>query len=241
MSLRFLSQVLSTILTIVIGPLCLSSQELSVTRLDASKISPSQIDTAVAALMEAAHVTGVGIAILNDDNVVYLKTYGVRDKDKSLPLTPDSVMTAASLTKPAFAGMILQLVHERIIELDRPVYEYLSMPLPEYPAYKTWLTTSDTSKLPCECCWTTPAAFPTGASSQMTRSCGSTSRRDQDSPIPVRESLWRKLIVETVTKKSVNELMNEHVFQPLGIFRKEDLLDDFKSASTNSCHLNLDQ
>ncbi|HXO35434.1 MAG TPA: hypothetical protein VN901_24095 [Candidatus Acidoferrales bacterium] len=54
MSLRFLSQVLSTILTIVIGPLCLSSQELSVTRLDASKISPSQIDTAVAALMEAA-------------------------------------------------------------------------------------------------------------------------------------------------------------------------------------------
>src|ERR1700729_2366443 len=39
-----------------------------------------------------------------------------------------------------------------------------------------------------------------------------------------------QMIVETVTKKSVNELMNEHVFQPLGIFRKEDLLDDFKSG-----------
>jgi len=77
MSLRFLSQVLSTTLTIVIGSLCLFAQELSVTRLDASRISPSQIDTAVAQLIEAAHVTGVGIAILNDDKVVYLKTYGV--------------------------------------------------------------------------------------------------------------------------------------------------------------------
>ncbi|HEY4765909.1 MAG TPA: hypothetical protein VIH75_19705 [Candidatus Sulfotelmatobacter sp.] len=66
MSLRFLSEVLSTTLTIVIGSLCLFAQELSVTRLDASRISPSQIDTAVAQLIEPAHVTGVGIAILND-------------------------------------------------------------------------------------------------------------------------------------------------------------------------------
>jgi CubicO group peptidase (beta-lactamase class C family) len=136
MSLRFLSEVLSTTLTIVIGSLCLFAQELSVTRLDASRISPSQIDTAVAQLIEPAHVTGVGIAILNDDKVVYLKTYGVRDKERALPLTPDSVMTAASLTKPVFAAMVMQLVHERIIELDQPAYEYLPKPLPEYPAYK---------------------------------------------------------------------------------------------------------
>jgi hypothetical protein len=31
-----------------------------------------------------AQVTGVGIAILNDDKVVYLKTYGLRDKEKHL-------------------------------------------------------------------------------------------------------------------------------------------------------------
>lgn len=45
-------------------------------------------------------------------------------------------MTAASLTKPVFATMVMQLVDEHVIELDKPVYEYLPKPLPEYPAYK---------------------------------------------------------------------------------------------------------
>jgi hypothetical protein len=61
----FLPQILSTTLTIVIGSLSVFAQQISVTRLDDSKISPSQIDTAVARVarpMEAAHVTGVGIA-----------------------------------------------------------------------------------------------------------------------------------------------------------------------------------
>ena len=134
MPLRFL-QWFSASLTIVIGSLSLFAQQLSVVRLDSSKISPSEIDTAVNRLMDEAHVTGAGIAIFNDAKVVYLKTYGLRDEEKHLPLTPDSVMTAASLTKAAFATMVVQLVHERIIALDKPVYEYLPKPLPEYPAY----------------------------------------------------------------------------------------------------------
>ena len=120
MPLRFLPQIFSTTLTIVIGSLSLFAQQPPVVRLDSSKISPSEIDTVVARLMEGAHVTGAGIAILNNGKVVYLKAYGLRDKEKHLPLTPDSIMTAASLTKPAFATMVMQLVHERIIELDNP-------------------------------------------------------------------------------------------------------------------------
>jgi CubicO group peptidase (beta-lactamase class C family) len=41
----------------------------------------------------------VGLAILNDGQIAYLKSYGFRDKEKNLSLTPDSVMTAASLNK----------------------------------------------------------------------------------------------------------------------------------------------
>ncbi len=98
------------VLTTVIGSTFLFAQQLSVTRLDGTKISPSQIDTAVTRLMEVAHVTGVGIAVWNNDRVVYLKTYGERNTEKHLLLTLDSVMTAASLTKPAFGTMVMQLV-----------------------------------------------------------------------------------------------------------------------------------
>jgi CubicO group peptidase (beta-lactamase class C family) len=85
---------------------------------------------------EAAHVAGVGLAVFNHGQVAYLKAYGLRDVQKHLPLTPDSVMTAASLTKPAFVTMMMQFVHAHLIELDKPVYEYLPKPLHEYRAYK---------------------------------------------------------------------------------------------------------
>jgi CubicO group peptidase (beta-lactamase class C family) len=112
------------------------SNEPTVKRLDGSTIAPSEIDATVTRLMRAAEVTGVAIAILNDGKITYLKSYGVRDKEKSLPLTEDSVMTAASFTKVAFAYLVMQLVDEKILNLDQPVYKYLPKPLPEYSEYK---------------------------------------------------------------------------------------------------------
>ncbi len=123
-------------MAVAIGSVPLVAQQLSITRLDGSRITASQVDETVSRFMKVDHVTGVGIAIFNNGKTVYLKTYGVRDAQKHLPLTPDSVMTAASLSKPVFATMVMQLVQERVIGLDKPVYQYLPKPLPAYPAYK---------------------------------------------------------------------------------------------------------
>src|SRR5213082_2694236 len=112
------------------------SDESTVKRLDGSTISPAEIDATVTRLMRAAEVTGVSIAILNDGKIAYLKSYGVADKENGLPLIEDSVMTAASFTKVAFAYLVMQLVDEKILDLDQPVYKYLPKPIPEYPEYK---------------------------------------------------------------------------------------------------------
>ena len=64
-----------------------------ITRLDGSTITGQQVDATVRPLLEAAHVTGAGIAIFQDRRIAYLKAYGLRDTEKQLPLTPDSVMT----------------------------------------------------------------------------------------------------------------------------------------------------
>ena len=44
-------------------------------------------------------------------------------------------MYGASVTKAAFAYMVMQLVDEKRVDLDRPVSEYLPRPLPEYEDY----------------------------------------------------------------------------------------------------------
>jgi CubicO group peptidase (beta-lactamase class C family) len=115
--------------------LAATAQNATVKRLDGSTIRPAEIDARVAQVIHAAEVPGAAIALFNDEKGAYLKTYGVRDKNQNLPLTAASVMTAASLSKVAFASMVMQLVDEGSLDLDKPVYEYLPKPLPEYPNY----------------------------------------------------------------------------------------------------------
>jgi CubicO group peptidase (beta-lactamase class C family) len=206
-------------LTIMIGSFCVSAQQLSVVRLDSSKISPSEIDTVVARLMERAHVTGVGIAILNDDKVVYLKTYGLRDKEKHLPLTPDSVMTAASLTKPAFATMVMQLVHDRIIELDKPVYEYLPKPLPEYPAYKDLADDQRYKQITMRMLLDHTSGFPNWRRFTEDKKLRIYFPPGSKFAYSGEGIALAQMVLETVTGKSVIDLMKERVFQPLGMAR----------------------
>jgi len=219
MLLRFLPWIFSASLTIVIGSLSLFSQQLPVVRLDSSKISPSEIDTAVNRLMDEADVTGAGIAILNHDRVVYLKTYGLRDKERHLPLTPDSVMTAASLTKPAFATMVMQLVHERIIGLGKPVYEYLPKPLPEYPAYEYLADDQRYKQITMRMLLDHTSGFPNWrrfTDDKKLRIYFSPGSRFAYSGEGIALA---QMVVETATGKSVEELMNDRVFQPLGMTR----------------------
>ena len=112
------------------------AQNAPIRRLDGSTISARDIDDTVSRLMRAAEVTGVGVAILNQGRVAYLKAYGLRDVDKKLPLTEDSAMAGASLTKAAFGVLVMQLVANKSIDLDRPVQEYLPKPIPDYPEYR---------------------------------------------------------------------------------------------------------
>lgn len=105
-------------------------------RLDGSKITATQIDATAVRVMAAARVPGVGLAILNDGRVAYLKAYGWRDIEKQLPMTVDTVMAGASFTKSAFALLAMQLVDEGRLDLDRPIEGYLGRPLADDDLYR---------------------------------------------------------------------------------------------------------
>ncbi|MGH9627431.1 MAG: serine hydrolase, partial [Bryobacteraceae bacterium] len=96
--------------TALYGGLLFSAQDPAIRRLDRSSITPNQIDQTVLRLMSAAEVAGAGISIFNNGRVVYSKAYGFRDLPKKAPLTENSVFTGASLSKAAFAYMVMQLV-----------------------------------------------------------------------------------------------------------------------------------
>src|SRR5947209_19684896 len=74
---------------------------------------------------------GMAVAVIDGGKVVFVNAYGIRNA-KGDPLTPDTVMYGASLTKTVFAYTVLQLVDQGKIKLDTPIAADLDQPLPSY-------------------------------------------------------------------------------------------------------------
>jgi len=99
-------------------------------------VEPAAVDAAVTRHMTAERVPGLGVALIRDGRVTFVKAYGQRNVDEKLPLKTDTVMYGASLTKATFAYFVMQLVDEGKLDLDKPIAAYLPKPLPGYPRYE---------------------------------------------------------------------------------------------------------
>lgn len=93
-----------------------------------------EIDSTAQELMRREHVQGLALAVIDDGTVAHVAAYGIRNAAGD-PLTPETIMYGASLTKPAFTYMVMQLVDEGQISLDASIADLLPRPLPEYDDY----------------------------------------------------------------------------------------------------------
>jgi CubicO group peptidase (beta-lactamase class C family) len=101
--------------------------------LAAQNIPPaSSIDAHVASLMQKTGAKGIAVAVIDHGKVVFVNSYGIRNA-KGDPLTTDTIMYGASLTKTVFAYTVMQLVDQGKLKLDTPIAADLDQPLPTYP------------------------------------------------------------------------------------------------------------
>jgi len=92
----------------------------------------SAIDAKIHTLMTQTHANGMAVAIIDHGKISYVQAYGIRNP-KNDPLTINTVMYGASLTKTVFAYTVLQLVDQGKLKLDLPIKDDLDQPLPAYP------------------------------------------------------------------------------------------------------------
>jgi CubicO group peptidase (beta-lactamase class C family) len=92
------------------------------------------IDSTARALMQREHVQGLALAVIDAGTVVHVAAYGIRNAAGD-PLTTQTIMYGASLTKTAFTYMVMQLVDEGRLNLDTSIADLLPRPLPEYDDY----------------------------------------------------------------------------------------------------------
>jgi len=89
------------------------------------------LDDVIPPLMERHHTPGVSVAVFDRAEGTHVRCYGAADASSGRPVAPDTIFEAASLSKPPFALSILELARSGVLDLDRPVAEYLPEPLCE--------------------------------------------------------------------------------------------------------------
>ena len=76
--------------------------------------------------LAAYEVPGVAVALVRDGQLTWSKGYGLADRTRRVPVTPDTVFQVGSVSKPVTAWGVMRLVQQGKLELDAPVDRYLT-------------------------------------------------------------------------------------------------------------------
>lgn len=82
-------------------------------------------DRVITQLMSKWGVPGGSLAVSKDGRLVLAKAYGTADKEKNLPVQPESLFRIASVSKTITAVAVLKLVEEGKLDLEAKAFKIL--------------------------------------------------------------------------------------------------------------------
>ena len=194
--------------------------------IDGTTIWTTKIESIINRLMDVAHVTGLGLAIINNDTIVYERAYGFRNTRTKEPLDTSDILYGASLSKAVFAYLCMHLVEKGILDLDTPLYRYLPKPVPDYPKYSDLARDDRWKLITARMCLSHTTGFPNWRFLDAHTGYYVPNGRLAIYFTPGTRygysgegMMLLQLVVETITGKGLEELAKEYVFQPSGMWR----------------------
>lgn len=194
-----------------------------VKRLDGTAVSASELKSAFDSALAIPDVAAVAAAVVQDGRIVYEYAGGLLFAGSEVKVTPQTVFRAASLSKPVFAYLVLRLADEKLLDLDRPLREYLSRPLPEYPDYADLAAEPRYSRITARMALSHTTGFPNWrwqSSDGKLKILFDPGTRFSYSGEGYR---YLQFVVESLTRKGLDELARQKVFVPLGMERSSFL------------------
>jgi len=195
----------------------------TIKRINGTKIPVDSVLHKIEFLMKAANVSGVAISIFNKNKPIFSKTFGLANVQKNEVFKENSVMYGASFAKTVFAYVAMQFVQEKVIDLDKPLYQYLYKPLTEYKingwnrGYQHLQNDGRYKKITARMCLTHTTGFPNWrwfeADKKLKIKFEPGSRYSYSG-----EGLYLlQFIIEQVSGKDYETLSQERVFKPFGL------------------------
>lgn len=186
---------------------------------------------------------GVSIAVVEKNKVVYTGGFGYRDAEKKLTVTENTLFAIGSCTKAFTSAMLGALAEDGMLDLDKPVRNYL----PELKFYNEHLNAHVTIRdMMCH---------RTGLPRHDFSWYGSTASRMellkrieyQEPTAELREKyqynnfmfLSQGVLLEKLTGKSWETNIRERIFTPLGMDNTVTKVADWEKSNDRSLAYNL--
>lgn len=90
-----------------------------------NKIRMADLDLFLDKQMAEQDIPGISLVVFNKDEILHHATKGFADIENNIPVSENTIFEAASLSKPLFAYFIMKYVDVGLLDLDRPLHEYL--------------------------------------------------------------------------------------------------------------------
>ncbi|HVU93755.1 MAG TPA: serine hydrolase [Puia sp.] len=212
--------------------------------LNAQKKHPSAgrfagLDTTFARVLKDWHAAGFAVAVVEKDSIVYAKGFGYKDFEQRSPVTPNTVFAIGSCTKAFTASLIGLLQKQELVDIDKPVRQYL----PELKFYNTTMDNMITLR-DMMCHRTGLSRYETSWFINPPGSRDSLIRRVQymEPTAGVRERwqynnfmfLGQGLVVEKVTGRSWEKNIQDSILTPLGMTHTGFTIDDLQKSPDHS-------
>ena len=173
------------------------------------------VDDIVQGYMQAAHIPGAAVAVIDDGRLVKLEGYGQANLEWDTPVTPDTPFQTASASKVVAGVVLMRLVEQGTLSLDAPISTFFE------GAPESWRTisvrhlaghtsglgevrglpnTATTVEVAAEA-MKLPLAYPTGTESRY----------------GLTDFVVMTAIMERASGLSYPELVRREVVEPLGL------------------------
>ncbi len=184
----------------------------------------SRFESHARAAMEDAGIPGMAVAVVHDDQVVYLKGFGVRSLGERTPVDPETIFQIGSTSKAFTSALVAMMVDQGSLAWGDRVVDHL----PDFRMFDPWVTRefqvgdlmSQHSGLPAYSLTLAPIlGYPTSlVRDSLRRVAPVTSFRAE---FAYQNCLFETAaaLVEKYTGLSFPEALERRIFQPLGMTR----------------------
>ena len=192
---------------------------------DFSNASEKKIDHFIETYQEYYGIPGISMALIKDGKMVYYKTYGYKNSITKEKVDGNTLFEAASVTKPVFAFVVQRLAERGVIDLDKPLYEYLPYPDIAYDERYKLITAKHVL--------THRSGFPNWRWMNEDKKLNLLFVPGTDFNYSGEGFEYLKKVVEKITGKNVEQVLKEEVLDPVGLyhtfFSANDSLKQVKS------------